>query len=281
MRLLDIRLIYHCVLQGRIDALMAQELLHLFDRHAFVDGHRCERPAEFVGVDPAQVQLFAKLVHPDLDPANLQPVVGMLQRNEQGGVVVRPAVQVVLEVYLRPGVEIHLPLFVPLAEHDALAVREVDILPVEEHQLADAHSGGRQQVDQSQIPTVFAVVAHDLQRLVGVGFLDRSARLYLVYAADGAFHDVVLILQPGKKARKDPPDIVDGGLSRGSVCLVLIQIEPQIIGRDLEHALADGIEHVAQGGFVVVDRLLRTPFDPFGRKKQLQVIDIGLRTGFL
>ena len=37
----DVVLVYHGVLQGGIYALVAEELLHLLDWHALIDGHCC------------------------------------------------------------------------------------------------------------------------------------------------------------------------------------------------------------------------------------------------
>ena len=58
MRLLDIRLIHHSVLQSGIDALMAQKLLYLLNRHSFVDCHRCKCPPKLVWMNPTYIKLF-------------------------------------------------------------------------------------------------------------------------------------------------------------------------------------------------------------------------------
>ena len=64
----------------------------------------------------------------------------LLQRYKQRRVIVRPATQVVLQVYLCSGIEIHLALLVALAKHDALAVGEVNIATVKQYQFSDAHA---------------------------------------------------------------------------------------------------------------------------------------------
>ena len=200
MRLFYIRLIHHGVLQRCVYALVPQKLLYLLDGHPLIDCHCCERPSKFVRMDPTQVQLLSELMQPDLDAANLQSVVGTLQRDKERGVIICPAVQIVLQVNLRSGVKIHLALLVSLSENYALAVCEINIVTIKKYQFTDAHPRGCQQINQRQIPAIFTMVAHDLQCLVGVSFFDCFACLHLMDPAHGTFYDIVLILKPSKKA---------------------------------------------------------------------------------
>lgn len=60
----------------------------------------------------------------------------------------------------------------------------------------------------SEIADIAAVVPHDFQCLIGVGFLDYLCRFYFVNPAHRAFHDVVLIFKPRKVAGQDATDII-------------------------------------------------------------------------
>ena len=96
----------------------------------------------------------------------------------------------------RPCIEIDDPFFAPFSENHALAFIEVDVIAVESYHLTDSHSGGCKKVNHSKITDIAAVVPHDFQCLIGVGFLDHLCRFYFVNPAHRTFHDVVLIFKP-------------------------------------------------------------------------------------
>ena len=58
-------------MHGGVDFDMAEQLLHLLDGHAFVDGHGGQRPAELVGMHPWHLGLFANLSQADFDTGDL------------------------------------------------------------------------------------------------------------------------------------------------------------------------------------------------------------------
>ena len=109
---------------------------------------------------------------------------------------------------LRPGIEIDFPFLVALAEDNALPFLEIDIFPIELDQLPDTHSGRGEQVDDSKVAGVFAMISHDLQRFIRIGFLDGFAGFDLVDPAHRAFQDQVFLLQPGEEAGQDATNIV-------------------------------------------------------------------------
>ena len=71
MRFLHIVLIDHSILQCRINALMAQKLLHLLNWHALVDCHCSQRPAKLMRMHLVEVQLTTDFAEADLDAADL------------------------------------------------------------------------------------------------------------------------------------------------------------------------------------------------------------------
>jgi hypothetical protein len=100
----------------------------------------------------------------------------------------------------RPCIEIDDPFFAPFSENNALSLIEVDVIAVKGNHLTNTHSGGCEKVNHSEIADIAAVVPHDFQCLVGIGFLDHFCRFYLVDPAYRAFYDVILIFKPRKVA---------------------------------------------------------------------------------
>lgn len=107
-----------------------------------------------------------------------------------------------------PGIEINDPFLAPFSENNAFPFIEVDVIAVKGNHLTDTHSGGCEKVNHGEIADIAAVVPHDFQCLIGVGFLDHLCRFYFVNPAHRAFHDVVLIFKPRKVAGQDATDII-------------------------------------------------------------------------
>ena len=82
VRYLYFILIHHGILQRGIDALMAKELLDLFDGHALVNGHGCQGAPELVRMDFRYTQATPQLPQSDLHTADLQPVMRGLECDE-------------------------------------------------------------------------------------------------------------------------------------------------------------------------------------------------------
>ena len=217
-------LVDHRVLERRVDALMAKKLLHLFDRHPLINGHRCQRPAELVRMNLVEVQFLANLAETNFHTADLQPLIRTEEGYEQRFIVIRPLRKILLQVNLRPRIEVYLPFFVALAENDAFPTVKIDIVPVQLHKLADADSGRSQNVNHREITRAVTVIAHELQRFIRVGLLDGFPRLHLVNPPYRTFHDVILIFQPGEEGGKHPADIVQRHLADRTALLVGIQV---------------------------------------------------------
>ena len=114
---------------------------------------------------------------------------------------------------LGPCVEINHPFFVSFSKDNALTLVEIDIRPIELNQFTDPHSGRRQQINDCKVTDILAVIPQDFHILVRDGLLYLLAGFYLMNATDGAFHDKVLIFQPGEERREDSADVVDSDLA--------------------------------------------------------------------
>jgi len=88
------------------------------------------------------------------------------QRNKQSGIAVTTALQIVLKVNLRPGIEVNDSFLAAFSEHYAFALVEIDVISVECAHFSDTHSRGCQQINHGEITDRRAVISHDLQSLV-------------------------------------------------------------------------------------------------------------------
>lgn len=165
------------------------------------------------------------------------------------------------------GVEIDFALLVALARDDALPMNEVDVFAVEAHQLADTHSRGGQQVDDGEVAAVAAVVAHDFQMLVRVGFFYGFPDFHLVDAAHRTFHDVVLVFEPGEEGGENAPDVIDGNFGDALVLLIIVEVLAQVVGGDVRNAPVDFVERILQSAAIVGNGFGRATLHAFGGKE--------------
>ena len=86
------------------------------------------------------VQPLAHLTEPMLNPANPYALMRGTQGYKKRGVIVCPAVQVFLQMQLCAGIEVHDPFLIAFAEHHALALRKIDVIPVQKNHFPDTHS---------------------------------------------------------------------------------------------------------------------------------------------
>lgn len=94
MRGLYIALVHHGVVHGGVYSRMPEELLHLLDGHALVDGVRCERSPELVRMYPIDSRSLAEASQTRLHAADTHPLPASSQGHEKGGTVVIPGAQV-------------------------------------------------------------------------------------------------------------------------------------------------------------------------------------------
>ena len=164
-------------------------------------------------MDTRHLEAASQLAKTDLDSGDLEPLMRLVQCYEQRRILVLPALQILLQVNLGPGIEINHPFFVTLAEDNALTLVEIDIRPIEFDQFTDTHSGRGKQVNDGKVTDILAVVPQDFHIFVRDGLLDLFAGFHLVDAADRAFHAEILVLQPGEEGREDPSNVVNGDLA--------------------------------------------------------------------
>ena len=113
-----------------------------------------------------------------------------------------------MKMDFRLGIEINDPFLTSFSENNAFPFIEVDVIAVQGNHLTNTHSRGRKKVYHRKIADIAAVVPHDFQCLVGVGFFDYLCRFYFVDSAYRAFYDVVLVLKPRKVAGQNAADII-------------------------------------------------------------------------
>ena len=70
-----------------------------------------------------------------------------------------------------------------------------------------------------------------------------------------AFHDVELFFQPSKETGQDSSDVVYRYPTSSASLLVIVQVMPEIIGRDVLDSFPDGIQRIPDGAIIVVHRL--------------------------
>jgi hypothetical protein len=67
--------------------------------------------------------------------------VRLIQRYKQGRILILTRFQILLQVNLCAGIEVHNPLLVAFSEYDAFALIEIDIGTIQLHKFSDTHSG--------------------------------------------------------------------------------------------------------------------------------------------
>ena len=147
---LYVALFNHCVLQGRIYSPVPQELLQLLDGHTFVNCYCCQSSSEFMRVHLGDTKLPSVLTKTNLYATDLQALMGLLQGYKQCRVIVSSAIQVVLQVYLRSGIEVYNPFLITFTEYNTFSLVIVDIGTVEQDHFSYTHPGGGQQVYHCQ-----------------------------------------------------------------------------------------------------------------------------------
>ena len=88
----DVGDVDHRVLHRRVDLRVAEELLHLLDRHSLVDGARGEGAAELVRMDLRDVEPAAERAEANLHAVDAEPAVRGGERDEERGARVQPCV---------------------------------------------------------------------------------------------------------------------------------------------------------------------------------------------
>jgi hypothetical protein len=98
---------------------MAEELLHLLDRHPLIDCSRSQSASEFVRVNTAHACCPSQFSHPRLNIANGHSLGLASQRNEERRAVVMTLREILVDAQLGTGVEVDWTLLVTLTYDDA------------------------------------------------------------------------------------------------------------------------------------------------------------------
>ena len=106
MGTLDIILINLRIAERGVDFAMSEQYLHLFDRHAFVYGLRCQGTSELVRMHVFDARIVAEFAESGFNSADFQPFEGTMQGNEQGGLVIHSLFKVYEQMSFRTGIEV-------------------------------------------------------------------------------------------------------------------------------------------------------------------------------
>ena len=192
------------------------------------------------------------------------------KRHKQRRVLIRAALEIALQMYLRPRIEINLALLVALSQHHTLPFVEIDVVAIHLHQLPHTHSGRSQQVHHRQISHFATGITQHLHILIADHLFDQTLRAHFVNTTHRTFGNTVLILQPRKETRENAPQIIDRHPTRPTFTLITSEISTNIIRIQRSNTFLHTAEQRRYGRLVVVQGVFRTTFYFLCRNKGLQ-----------
>ena len=164
---------------------------------------------EFMGMNFLEAQHFAETTQRDFLAAGFQTGMRLVQHYEKSQVLIVPTDKTVFQVKFRVSVKANRALLVFRSENDALPAFKIDVGNIQMRQSVHAHSGKGKHIDPVLITQLGTAIPHHPHGLIGIGFLDGLIGADFMNSPDGAFEDIVFVLQPGKKTGKNAADIVN------------------------------------------------------------------------
>ena len=128
---------------------MAEKLLNLLNRHAFVNGHCGKRPSKLVRMHLMKTQFTANFAESYLHAADLKSVKWLQQRYEQCLICVCTLGQIALQMNFSPGIKVYFALFISLTENETFPVLKVHITAIEFYKFTNADAGRTQKINHS------------------------------------------------------------------------------------------------------------------------------------
>ena len=109
---------------------MSQQTLYLLNRHPFINRFGRQCPPKFMGMHFINPQFLSQISQANLHAADFQPVVGLLQGNEQRLIGILPTLQIIFQMNLCPCVKVDRPLLISLPKNNALPLFEINIFDI-------------------------------------------------------------------------------------------------------------------------------------------------------
>ena len=164
------------------------------------------------------------------------------QSNKQCRIIIHSAINVVLQMNLRPSIKVYNAFLIAFTENDTFTLIKIDVRFIQQNHFTD---------------TKFcAVVAHFFQVLICVGFFDVGCRFHLMDAANRAFQNIVLILQPREKTGQNSADIIYRHTAGLVLALIIRQIGTQILRLYMANTFICRSYHHFNGCAVIFQRFL-------------------------
>ena len=157
---------------------------------------------------------------------------------------------------LRPSIKVYNAFLIAFTENDTFTLIKIDVRFIQQNHFTDTHSGRGQHINHCQITKFCAVVAHFFQVLICVGFFDVGCRFHLMDAANRAFQNIVLILQPREKTGQNSADIIYRHTAGLVLALIIRQIGTQILRLYMANTFICRSYHHFNGCAVIFQRFL-------------------------
>lgn len=97
--------------------------------------------------------------------------------------------------------------------------------------------------------------------LVGKNIFDERISLHLMNPSNWALGYVVLVFEPSEEARQNASHVVNSDFASTRCLLIMDKIVPHIVSRLMDNGRRCGIEIMANGLLVVVQRFGRATFN--------------------
>lgn len=258
MRQLHILLECLRVSEGCLDPTVAQEPLHLLQRHPALEGQGSSRVPEDVRRDvDADGAPGKDLLDLILHGLHLQPVVWHTAADEQGRVFILPGGQVSPQGDLRLRVEERGTAFSALAAFDVYGVIcEIDVRDVESAEFRYTAGGGIQEVNHRFFTECLTYTADRFQLQGRHREPLRAVHPDGRNTADRILLNEVFLDAPLEEGIKTDPHALQCGVFHIAVLLILEEVYADVVGRDLVDWFVNNAEELSQPEQVQAERAL-------------------------
>ena len=175
-------------------------------------------------------------------------------------------------MHFRSGIEINNSFFIPFTKHNTFTLGKIYIISIKQNHFTNTHSRRCQHINHSQITLFTTVITHTFKIFVSICLFYSFTSLYLVYPSYRALYDIIFIFQPPKKCGKNTPNIIYGHLAWLVPLLIICQVFPKIICRNMPHCFIHCCQEFFYSALVIGEWFFRPSLNTFRRKKQFNII---------